>query len=362
MQETGAGRRKGALVRTLAGSSRLAPVFAPLLWNAGTIFMLHRFTDRQRGSVGHDPELLRRNLESLRKERRELVSVAELARRCRDERGRVGRAVAFTVDDGYGDFASVAAPIFAEFDCPVTVFLVTGAIDEGGWYWWDRVTAAFEASGRNEAEVEVAGETLRFGWSDDAERIRAEALVTEALKQVKQECREEALNSLLRALGVSLPAHPPPRFAPMTWREVRACAKLGATFGPHTVTHPVLSQIDGTQAQEEIEGSWQRIQAETGAAVKVFAYPNGKAADYTIRDMEMLRQLGFAAAVTAMPDYVTARARAATEGVFQIPRFGYPDSREEFVRIACGLERLRPAANRARAAAAWLSAWWPEIG
>jgi peptidoglycan/xylan/chitin deacetylase (PgdA/CDA1 family) len=346
----------------LAGASRLAPVLAPLLWNAGTIFMLHRFTDHRRGSVGHDPDLLRRNLDSLRKERRELVSVAELARRCREEKGRVGRAIAFTVDDGYGDFASVAAPIFAEFDCPVTVFLVTGVIDEAGWYWWDVVTAAFEMSGRREADVEVAGGILRLRWSDEAERIRAEAELNAALKRVKEEYRREALKALPQAFGVSLPAHPPPRFAPMSWSEVRACAELGATFAPHTVTHPVLSQIDGAQAQQEIEGSWQRIQAETGAAVKVFAYPNGKAADYTIRDMEILRRLGFTGAVTAMPDYVTARGWSAPEGVFQIPRFGYPESRDEFAQITSGLERLRPAAERARAAMAWLTAWWPEIG
>ena len=38
------------------------------------------------------------------------------------------KAVAFTVDDGYFDFAEVAAPIFSHYDCPVTVFLVTGSI------------------------------------------------------------------------------------------------------------------------------------------------------------------------------------------------------------------------------------------
>jgi peptidoglycan/xylan/chitin deacetylase (PgdA/CDA1 family) len=137
---------------------------------------------------------------------------------------------------------------------------------------------------------------------------------------------------------------------------VRASAKLGATFAPHTVTHPILSQVSDEQALQEIEDSWQRVQAETSAAVKVFAFPNGKAADYSVRDIAILRELGFSAAVTAMPGYLTAASWSDPDGAFQIPRFGYPDTRMDFVQITGGLERLRPAATRARAAVGWLTA------
>ena len=36
----------------------------------------------------------------------------------------VRRAVAFTIDDGYFDQGHIAGPIFAEFDCPATIFTV----------------------------------------------------------------------------------------------------------------------------------------------------------------------------------------------------------------------------------------------
>src|SRR6476469_2713535 len=116
-----------------------APVSQRLLRGTGSIFTLHRFADRDRGNTGHDPAGVRADLAYLRRNRYELVSLANLAARLRDRDSRLGKTVAFTVDDGYADFASVGIRIFAEFDCPVTVFVVTGAVDAGGWYWWDRL-------------------------------------------------------------------------------------------------------------------------------------------------------------------------------------------------------------------------------
>ena len=50
-----------------------------------------------------------------------------------------GRAIAFTVDDGYQDVAQVAAEIFLEYDCPLSIFLTTGFIDGHLWHWWDQI-------------------------------------------------------------------------------------------------------------------------------------------------------------------------------------------------------------------------------
>src|ERR1700722_6235165 len=89
------------------------------------IFTLHRFRDVEIGNPGHDPQLLRDNLSWLRANNCSLLSLTELLDRLA-EGAPLKRVVAFTVDDGYAEFARIAAPIFAEFDCPVTVFLTPG--------------------------------------------------------------------------------------------------------------------------------------------------------------------------------------------------------------------------------------------
>jgi peptidoglycan/xylan/chitin deacetylase (PgdA/CDA1 family) len=152
-----------------------------------------------------------------------------------------------------------------------------------------------------------------------------------------------ALSELQNVLDAPIPAAPPPAFRPMTWDEVRSCERLGATFGPHGVTHGILSRLDAAQAEQEIVACWRSLQAQTQAPVKVFCYPNGKAGDFTDRDVEILRRNGFHAALTSIPGYCISSRAAPADAAFRIPRFGYPDSREEFARIVSGVVRLRQA-------------------
>src|SRR5437879_6917080 len=124
-----------------------ADIFAPALRTLGrglvSIFTFHRFADPDLGVVGHDPAALRDHLAYLRRHRYRLLSLTDVIRDL-EEGGGGPPTVAFTVDDGYGDFARIAAPVFAEFDCPVTLFVTTGFVDGLLWLWWDRVTYLFE--------------------------------------------------------------------------------------------------------------------------------------------------------------------------------------------------------------------------
>src|SRR5688572_17032016 len=108
-----------------------------------TVFMSHRFSAPELGVSGQDPQALRQTLAELRKRRYHLISLEELFRRLRQNE-RIERAVAFTIDDGYLDQGLIAGPVFAEFDCPVTIFTVTDFADGKIWLWWDRIEWIFE--------------------------------------------------------------------------------------------------------------------------------------------------------------------------------------------------------------------------
>ena len=112
--------------------------FTDFTRDVGVILMLHRFADPEMGTPGHDANGLRDNLEFLRANNFTLLRVDELVGRI-DRGESITRCVAFTVDDGYFDFGTVGAPVFARYDCPVTVFLATGFIDGALWYWWDKI-------------------------------------------------------------------------------------------------------------------------------------------------------------------------------------------------------------------------------
>src|SRR2546425_10993261 len=128
-----------------------------------TIFVLHRLQDADRGTPGHDPQALRSFLSLLRRERYALVGLEELFRWLAEADRRVSRAVAFTLDDGYADQAGIASQVFAEFDCPATVFVTTGFLDGPLWLWWDRIEYVLRRTARRALDLELGGRGLRYG-------------------------------------------------------------------------------------------------------------------------------------------------------------------------------------------------------
>ena len=289
----------------------LTPDVAPVL-------MFHRFRDMDTGNGGHDPEELRSQLAWLRSRKFSMLSVGELLDRLA-EGAPVKRTIAFTVDDGYADFARIAAPVFAEFDCPVTVFLPTGFLDGQQWLWWDKVSLALTALNR-ECDVKPMVETLK--------------LIPEAEKLGR-------ISALVQESGIDLPQVPPPRFAPLAWDEVRRLSRSGVTFGPHTVTHPTMARTPEDQLQFEIAESWRRVRAEAGAAaVPVFCYPNGDSSDFQTREENSVAANGMRAAFSARPGYASHRDFEAghPSARFELPRFGYTEDSSLFIQVASGIE------------------------
>jgi peptidoglycan/xylan/chitin deacetylase (PgdA/CDA1 family) len=86
----------------------------------------------------------------------------------------------------------------------------------------------------------------------------------------------------------------------LSWAEVKIMSRAGIQFGSHTATHPILSRIDRGRAEREIVDSKRAIEAETGASVDAFAYPNGSPADFTQETKSLLRDAGYAYAVTTV--------------------------------------------------------------
>jgi hypothetical protein len=150
----------------------VASVLSRLTNSHASIFMLHRFSVPDLRVSGHEPAALRRTLANLRKERYNLMSLQDLFNRLREGRP-VKRAVAFTIDDGYFDHAEIAAPIFSEFDCPLTCFVTTGFLDGKVWFWWDRLMYIFENTKLNEITSRVGAKEIHYRWHSPATRREA---------------------------------------------------------------------------------------------------------------------------------------------------------------------------------------------
>jgi peptidoglycan/xylan/chitin deacetylase (PgdA/CDA1 family) len=140
----------------------------------------------------------------------------------------------------------------------------------------------------------------------------------------------------------------------MSWDQIRALGGRGVTFGPHTVTHPILAQTGDAQSAHEIAESWRRLQEERVAHVPVFCYPNGSDYAFTLREVATLRRAGLAAALTTLHGYIDATSRAAgADAPYLMRRVPYPHDELDFRQITTGLDRAKILLRRAPA---------PQIG
>ncbi len=315
--------------------------------NCATVFMLHRFRDEGRGIHGFDPQQLRNGLAVLRERGYDLVSLSALFGRMREGGPALRGAVAFTIDDGYIDQAEVAGRVFAEFDCPVTTFVATGFLDGTLWFWWDKIEFVFSTTRRQGIRVQIQDRWLEYKWNSISERLAAQVDFIAQCKLVSDSDKHHAIGSLADAAEVLLPRNPPDMYAPMTWAQARVCEERGMTFGPHTVTHPILSRTSAEQAKEEIGRSWKRVQEEMKEPVPIFCYPNGGWADFGHRETTILRDEGLIGAVVGEPGFADPALYAGeVAGPYKVRRFGFPETVPRLVQYVSGVERLKSFVRR----------------
>lgn len=338
-----------SLKRSLLAPLRIpgvAEVLSSATATRASIFMLHRFSSPQDGVDGHDPETVRAVLSYLRKHRYELISLQELFRRLREGEPMI-RAIAFTIDDGYFDHGSVGGPIFAEFDCPVTIFAVSGFVDGKNWLWWDQIQYICEATARAQLRVRVGDDEKSFELTSLPDRLAAAHDVSWWCQDASQSDRLACIARMAHDAEVEIPTSPPRRFAPLSWEEARQLEKRGITFGPHTVTHPVLSSTPDDQAEFEISSSWQRLCDELASPVPVFCYPHGRRRDFGPREMSSAQRLGLWGGVAGHPGRLRPEEFSTAPAIFRVPRFPFSDDLMDVLQCVSGLEvakaRLRGA-------------------
>ena len=335
------------LVRDLITHPRVASTVGALASGMVPILMLHRIADPERGNAGDSALLLRRALAYLRRERFTILPLGTLLEHLADPACRpaaLRRTVAVTIDDGYADAASVGMPAFAEFDCPVTVFVTSGPVDRECWFWWDRIEYAVRASRRRTLHLEIRDAPWTAAWQDEAQLVQVLVRLWADVKFLPIAVRDATIDAVAAQLEVELPAAPPPRYASMTWDEIRSCGQSGLmTFGPHTVTHPILSLTDDAQSAWEIRHSWARLRAECEATVPVFCYPDGSPSSYGLRELDVIARDGFLGAVTTEQRYATPGDFAPEwpRARFAVPRFPYLEEPSGFRQVVHGLEHVK---------------------
>jgi peptidoglycan/xylan/chitin deacetylase (PgdA/CDA1 family) len=248
------------------------------------------------------------------------------------------RAFCLTFDDGYADNLTVAAPLLVKHSLPATVFVATGYL--GKSMWNDRVIEAIRATRKPELDLACVG-LQRYKLSSLDDRRNLIDLVLKSIRYLPFSEREQRVQDVI---DIAETAPTPSRM--LTEASLRDLAGLGIDIGAHTVTHPILARTAAREAWSEIIESKQHLEKLLSRPIDLFAYPNGRPnTDYSREHVRMVREAGFAAAVTT-----AYGAAGASTDHFQLPRFA-PWSYHPTKFDLLALRNVRQAASVAMEAA-----------
>jgi peptidoglycan/xylan/chitin deacetylase (PgdA/CDA1 family) len=329
----------------LLASRPVSAIAGRLIGSGIPIFMLHRINADNATGNCHTPSYLRRCLRYLRNRHHTFVSIEDILAALRGEIQLPKKSVAFTMDDGFYDQATLAAPVFIEFRCPVTVFLITGMLDGKLWPWDDQVAYLVKEARTESIQVEFAGHRLEHRLDNPHARMAAVQSIQEFLKTIDGESVPELVDRLAGTARVNIPASPPDEYRPMTWDMARDLENQGISFAPHTISHAILSRLGNKNSAIEITGSWQRLKEELASPARVFGYPTGRTSDFGRREMEIVRQTGLLGAVSTIPASVDPGEKQSGYP-YRLPRYGLPESFLDFVQYSTWIEQAKTAGTR----------------
>jgi len=304
------------------------------------IFMVHRIVVQGQPNTGNTPDHLRRCLRYLRESGYTFVSVEEIILALKDKTPLPDKSVAFTMDDGFADQARIAGPIFLEFDCPLTFFVITGLVDQALWPWDAKVSWLIDNSKQSVLEIAFADEALTVKLGDARKRRLARQRVRDIIKELDGELIPDILNRLAQAAEVAIPETIPAVYQPLAWDTARELEAKGIRFAPHSISHRILSKLRRASVEQEIRGSWEALQRELANPLKVFCYPTGRVFDFGPREIGLLKNLGFLGAAATVPGFVEP-GKGGEDQIFRLPRFELPESMTDLIQYCSWIEHAK---------------------
>lgn len=344
---------KQAALQLLHTAGAFAP-FRSANRNKALIVMYHRISaDELPGRTATTARAFAEQLDYLARHYRVVPLSFITERLARGEHLPAGVA-AITIDDGYADVYSIAFPLLRKHNMPATAFVVTDFLDGQIWLWPDKVRfIALRARAAGHATLVIQPGDLngegngsqprettmrRFTLHDDAACIAAAAQINSWLRLLPDTAKDEAIERLAAAHGVKMPQRPTDEYGPLTWDEARELDAGGVSVEAHTVTHPILPNVDDDRLGYELYASRARLETMLGRRVQLFCYPNG---DSDARVHRAVAQAGYTGAVTTLYGFNDHHS-----DVFALRRIHSEYDLAHFVQCTSGFEGWKNGLRR----------------
>ncbi len=288
------------------------------------------------------PEFLDRVISVLKRWDFDFLSIEDVATRSRQV-APAGRFVCLTFDGGHRDFMTFAYPVLSRHRVPFALYVPTGFIDGIGKAWW----LALEQVIANNARIGLVMNRTEqhFFAASLAEKYQLFDVLYAWLMTLPPDDVADAIGDLCKRYGVDIEAAS--RGAAMSWQDLATLARdPQAIIGSATVHYPNLARTKGTTALREMTMGRTVIETALNGPCRHFAYPFGGRESFGPREMMLVREAGFASAVSTVPGVIRSDG---TSDLMALPRISW-DGRRRSLRalrvLLSGLTLRTPKAPR----------------
>jgi len=175
--------------------------------------------------------------------------------------------IVLTFDDGLRNNLTVVYPILCELQLPATMFVCPALVESGAWLWNHEMRCRLQTLAIPEL-AELRMKLLSPGTTVDA--------IIEWMKTLPQQQRRMAEATIQQATaGFQPTAAQREAFDVMDWNDLRSLDRNLITVGSHTLSHPILTKLNGQEIESEILDSRQCLEQRLERKIDFFCYPNG---------------------------------------------------------------------------------------
>jgi len=322
---------KKALLKTIYNLGGFA-LFQQTTRDKVLILTYHRFSREKHPSKISGAEFSK-HLAYLVKHHR-VLSLTEAVDALKNEEPLPPNAAVITIDDGCADAYEVAFPVLKQFNLPATIYVVTDFLDGKCWLWTDLTRYILRNTKLDSLKIEFGGDDkIETKLADAVQRTETANRINSRLKKLPDEAKENKIKEIADNLKVGIPAAPVDEFKPISWEQAREMDAGNVQIESHTVTHPILTNINGSRLDYELQTSRKRLEHKLEKEVRHFCYPNGSLNDAV---KAAVVTAGYASAVTTAYGFNESGANQ-----FVLNRIDALAAIENFAQSASGFEAFK---------------------
>jgi len=205
-----------------------------------------------------------------------------------------------TIDDGYEDNYLYAFPVLKKYNIPATIFLTTDFIFRQAWLWPNKLEYILKSSSKSHFVFTINAKKINLSVGSFEDWHRSQLTIFNELRKPGVRINE-VLDDLADFLNVDVPSCVTEQFKPLYLDNIREMQQNHITFGSHTCSHPILSNLDKTTLIHELSDSKNELESALSTPVNVLCYPNGTKEDFSKTVVDVAVKCGYKAGVTTIP-------------------------------------------------------------